>query len=186
MASHPGFSEMHVAGRGEFVLRSPLDAQICAERIATAVKSETGLMSTRLYGTIDGWEFKVRHASAIDLGAMTKWAEGTLERSGEETLIRFKFGPLRFLKWIMQFNSIVFTCVSFVLATGLVAQLLRRPADGVSDDLIAMAIIFPVMWLFIFSFGRILDSAAEPGSLIRLFGTLLEAEVIQRPDKKID
>jgi hypothetical protein len=184
MGSHPWFPKMRISGRGEYILRSPLDIQTCAERMSTAVMTQTGLMSMRLYGTVEGREFKVRHASAIDVGALTKWASGRLEPSGDETVIRFRFGPLRYLLWIMRINSTVFTSISLILIASLIVQLLTRPALEVSDDLKAITFMFTVPWLFIMAMFRLMNSASEPSSLIRLLATLLDAEVVENPNKK--
>jgi hypothetical protein len=140
-------------------------------------------MSSRLYGSIEGWDFKIRHAAAIDIGAMTKWAEGNLEPTGKGTLIRFTFGPLRFLRWMQLFIWTMLSVASLVLIGSLIAQLLTRPASDVSDGLKAWAIIFPGTWFIMLGISHLMSSASNPESLIRLLNTLLEAEVDQRPAK---
>jgi hypothetical protein len=184
MAASPWFPDMRV-GRGTgHVLWSPIDPDECSSRIHDAAVRRTGLLSTRLVGSVEGHSFKIRHASAIDLGLMMSWAQGVVEESKEGSLIRFRFGPFRSLRRVFIFNSILFALVSIGLIVALIAQIANPPETGVSGDLKAWAIIFPFFTLYFLAMERLSRSWSNPDSLIRLLCKLLDAQVVDQAAKR--
>jgi hypothetical protein len=175
----PFFADARVVRGHEYVLWSPLSPDECQDRMRASTLSRTGLMSMRLTGLVDDYTFKVRQASAVELGGSTAWADGVIEdNDGDGTVIRFRFGPLRSLRGIMRFIVWQFGFIAVILLAVLVGQFMTRPIDDVSRELMFAVAIVGIFAVYGIGFHSWAESVPKPDSLIRLLCTMLDAQVV--------
>ena len=159
----------------QICLLSPYEPSECADKLQAAIRARSGILSRRLIGLATESHFRIRQASAVQAGQLSKWADGTLETSNSGgSKITFRYEPIGEFRYIFGVIQVGFAIAWAGFVGALAVDILgSRPIN----PFVAFGILVTSFGAFLFpGLANLIAAGDTSDGITRLFCDLLEAQ----------